>query len=185
MGARRRKVMDLDEARLRRHALLEDEARWSFVVDDDPRAALRSCREALRLWPRCYEALALHGTILRELGRPLDALRAFRRAVRLYPEGAEVLWEIGEIYEASRRPERALREYRVARSRLKRGERDLRGWIYTGEVRCLLALGRHAEALAVAREGLRSLRGEPELRRLRDLALRRKHLVVVHTGAHR
>jgi tetratricopeptide (TPR) repeat protein len=181
MATRPRKVQKLEDARLRRHAVLEDEARWRFVVDDDARAALRPAREAMRTWGKCYEGYVLLGAILRDLGRPADAVRAFRSAARLHPDVAEAYWEIGEVYAGRKRWDRALAEYRRARALLRRGERDLRAFVAEGEVTALLALGHFEEALVTARAALRTLRQEPELRRLRDLALRRRHLEVVHT----
>jgi tetratricopeptide (TPR) repeat protein len=183
--SRLRNVHRLEDARLRRHALLEDDARWRLVVEDDARAAVRPAREAVRVWPRCYEGWILLGAILRELGRPAEAVQAFRRAMRLYPDIAEAYLEIGEVYAARKRWDRALTEYRRARGRLRRGERDLRAFVAEGEVTALLALGRFEEALHAARAALRTLRGEPELRRLRDLALRRRHLQVVHDRSSR
>ena len=180
-----RPVADLEEERLRRHAMLEDDARWAFVVEDRAGEAARTCREAIRLWDGCYDVWTLYGAIQRELDRPDLAVQAFRSATRVDDAQAEAYWELGEVYESRRRPARALVEYRKARERLRRGERDLRAWVVTGEVRCLLALGRYEEALAVARAALKSLRGEPELRQLRDLALRRRHLRPVHPPRNR
>lgn len=180
-----RSVANLEEERLKRHAYLEDDARWAFVVEDRPGDAARMCREAIRLWDGCYDVWTLYGAIHRELDHPTVALRAFRSAARVDDTQAEAYWEIGELYEACRRPMRALREYRRAKERLRRGERDLRAWVATGEVRCLLLLGRYDEALATARAALKSLRGEPELQRLRDLARRRRHLRPVHPPRNR
>jgi tetratricopeptide (TPR) repeat protein len=185
MTAPHRPIADLEEERLKRHAYLEDDARWAFVVEDRPAEAARLCREAIRLWDGCYDVWTLYGAIYRELDRPAIALQAFRSAARVDDTQAEAYWEIGEVYEACRRPRRALTEYRRAKERLRRGERDLRAWIVTGEVRCLLALGRYEEALGTARAALKSLRGEPELRRLRDLALRRRHLRPVYPPRNR
>src|SRR5262249_2439695 len=174
-------VRSLEEARIRRHALLEDDARWRFVVEDDARGALRPAREAVRVWPRCYEGFILLGAVLRELGRPADAVGAFRRAARLFPAAAEAYWEIGEVYAGRKRWERALGEYRRARAVLRRGETELRAYVAEGEIKSLLALGRFEEALTAARAALLKNRQEPELRGLRDLALRRRHLLVVHS----
>jgi tetratricopeptide (TPR) repeat protein len=117
-----RPVADLEEERLRRHAQLEDDARWAFVVEDRAGEAARTCREAIRYWDGCYDVWTLYGAIQRELDQPTIAVQAFRSAARVDDAQAEAYWEIGVVYEARRRPARALIEYRRARERLRRGD---------------------------------------------------------------
>jgi len=159
-------VISLAQARRRLHERFEDAARLSFIERDFARA-LRDARKAVRHGPDCHQGHVLLGDVLCALGREGEALVCYHRALRLAPKEAEPCWSISTVHFLRGRFEHALRYLKLARDRLRRGDGPLYEWIAEDLAVALLRLGRHDEALAAVRWGLRRRPRDERLRELR------------------
>ena len=151
-------------------------------VDIDLRGAMVKVKRALLLDPENYDALALMGTILKELNVsdevPLQAIEFYDRAIRIDPLNPEAYSSKADAFSDAGKYQRALASARKAwRLTLQdKSADDFSIGVACVSVRDILVkLKKWKEAGRVLREGLRRIRGEDRrwLQRMLDLTTRR------------
>jgi tetratricopeptide (TPR) repeat protein len=126
-----------------------------LIARGEVEAALAALDRRLETAPADAEALLVKAGLLLERRQDAAALALCERAVAAAPRSAAALNSLARCLHASGRDDEALAAARAARDTLSEGEnfRETSS-VYLTLVWSLRALRRHAEAVAVAEEGL-------------------------------
>ena len=180
-------------AALRRGREADLEAGQAAALRGDFQGAASAFGRAVAAAPDDAQAHANLGSALWKLGDAEGAIREYREALRLKPDDALSHFNLGVVLAARGDDPEAIREYREAirgndsyanarfnlANALRRQDRCRDAlpqyrWVVEheahqappriGEIDCLVLLGKRAEALRRAEEGLRALPGDPGLR---------------------
>jgi protein O-GlcNAc transferase len=128
----------------------DDPALWTRLAEMQLAAgqfenARQNADKALELDPKLAAAIAVHGGVMRQLGKPQEALADYLRALGYDPKNRDALLETAELYRIQNEPDRALQTLQTLAETYPAGEEP-------GRVEYLLgaayaALGRRDEAI--------------------------------------
>jgi tetratricopeptide (TPR) repeat protein len=116
---------------------------------DQPRRALKACRDILALQPARPDVLSIAGTLALQTGDAEEAVALYRRALAVRPDFAEVHYNLGNAHATLGRLEDAVASYRRA---AQLHPEFVPAHHNLGNV--LRALGRPLEAIAAYRHAL-------------------------------
>jgi tetratricopeptide (TPR) repeat protein len=107
--------------------------------------ARQNAEKAIKLDPKLPDAIAVHGGVMQQTGKPEEALADYLRALGYAPKDRDVLLEIAESYRQLNQPDRALQTLQTLAETYSPGEEP-------GRVEYLLgmayaALGRRDDAV--------------------------------------
>jgi len=87
------------DAKVPRVALAEfEKGRDALLQSNNPTVGIPHLENAVKLYPRYFEALLLLGTAYMDQADWAKAERALARAIEVYPKGANALFALGELY---------------------------------------------------------------------------------------
>jgi len=144
----------------------EDATAWIRLAEmqllaGEVHSARQSAEQALDVNPKLPAGWAIHGRVMRALGRTPQALADYHRALGYAPNDRQILREVALLHYESNRPQRALATLQTLADTYSPGEEPQEVLYLSGLAQ--MALGRYESAAASLSAAVRRAKPTPEI----------------------